>query len=271
MAVATNSLTTLVSLKQYLGVTTTTDDALMESLIDRASDFIQRYCARNFVSQRYYEWKDTYGADRVALRNNPIENVRFVGVGGDNVLSVVSTLATDIVSTISVNGDHIHLFRVASNGQETSTTLAFGSHDSVSEMASAISGTTGFSATTIVNTKTHYLRKLAGIDLKKQTAILEAPNDALTDYAVDYDRGIIYGPTLHRYRGFLVDYTGGYATIPYDLQQTTIEMASRLFNSRKRDPSLQSESLGGYSYSLRPVSDLDASTKMVLDSYRRLR
>lgn len=271
MAVWTNSLTTLVSLKQYLGVTTTTDDALMESLIDRASDFIQRYCARNFVSQRYYEWKDTYGADRVALKHNPVENVRFVGVGGDNVLSVVSTLATDIVSTISVNDVHIHLFRVEANGQEHTSNLTFASHDSISEMASAISGTTGFSATTIVNTKTHYLRKLAGIDLKKQTAILEAPNDALTDYAIDYDRGIIYGPTLHRYRGFLVDYTGGYGTIPYDLQQTTIEMASRLYNSRKRDPSLQSESLGGYSYSLRSVSDLDASTKMILDSYRRLR
>lgn len=111
MAIATNSLVTLVSLKAYLGVTTTTDDALMESLIDRASDFIQRYCARNFVSQRYYEWHDTYGADRVALKHNPVENVRFVGVGGDNVISVGSTIASDIACTISVNDLHIHLFR----------------------------------------------------------------------------------------------------------------------------------------------------------------
>lgn len=271
MPVQTNSLTTLNSLKAYLGVTTTTDDALMETLIDRSSDFIQRYCARNFVSQRYYEWHDTYGADRVALRHNPVENVRFVGVSGDNVMSVQSTLSTDIVSTISVNDVHIHLFRVASNGQETSTTITFAAHDSISEMVAQISATTGFSASMLINTKTHYLRKLAGIDLKQQTALLEAPTEGLTDYAINYERGIVYGPTLKRYQSFLVDYTGGYSTVPFDIQQATIEMSSRLFYGRKRDPNLQSESLGGYSYSLRSSSDLDASTKMVLDSYRRLR
>lgn len=271
MAIATNSLVTLVSLKAYLGVTTTTDDALMESLIDRASDFIQRYCARYFVSQRYTEWHDTYGADRVALKNNPVENIRFIGVGGDNVISVASTIASDIACTISVNDVHVHLFRAASNGQETSTTLTFASHDSTSEMASQINSTTGFSATALLNVKSAYMRKLAGRDLKNQTVLLEAPTEGLTDYHIDYNRGIVYGPTLKRYQGFLVDYTGGYGTIPYDLQQATIDIAARLFHSRKRDPSLASESLGGYSYSMRSVSEVDASTKVILDSYRRLR
>lgn len=271
MAIATNSLVTLVSFKAYLGVTTTTDDALMESLVDRASDFIQRYCARYFVSQRYYEWHDTYGADRVALKNNPVGNVRFIGVGGDNVMSVGSTIASDIACTISVDDVHIHLFRAASNGQETSTTITFAAYDSTSEMAAQINSTTGFSSTALLNVKSHYMRKLAGRDLKQQTVLLEAPTEGLTDYHIDYNRGIVYGPTLRRYQGFLVDYTGGYGTIPYDIQQATIDIAARLFHSRKRDPSLASESLGGYSYSMRSVSEVDASTKVILDSYRRLR
>jgi hypothetical protein len=49
------------------------------------------------------------------------------------------------------------------------------------------------------------MRKMAGRDLKQQTALLEAPTEGLTDYAIDYDRGIVYGPTLRRYQGFLVD------------------------------------------------------------------
>jgi hypothetical protein len=271
MAISTNSLVSLATLKAFLGITSTTDDAVLEYSIDRASALIQRYCARNFVSQRYYEWHDTYGADRVALRHNPVENVRFVGVGGDNVISVDSTISTDIACTISVNDTHVHLFRAASNGQETSTTLTFASHDSTVEMATQISATTGFSASALLNVKTHYLRKMAGRDLKQQTALLEAPTEGLTDYAIDYDRGIVYGPTLRRYQGFLVDYTGGFASVPYDVEQAATSIATRLYRGRKRDNGVASESLGGYSYSLRSGSEIEMEEKSMLDGWRRLR
>lgn len=271
MAISTNSLVSLATLKAFLGITSTTDDTVLEYSIDRASAMIQRYCARNFVSQRYYEWHDTYGADRVPLKHNPVENVRFVGVGGDSVLSVASTTATDIACTISVNDTHVHLFRAASNGQETSTSITFAAHDTTVEMAAQISATTGFSASALLNVKSAYLRKVAGIDLKNQTALLEAPTEGLTDYAIDYDRGVIYGPTLHRYQGFLVDYSGGYATVPYDVEQAATSIATRLYRGRQRDPGVSSESLGGYSYSLRAGSEIDAEMKSMLDGYRRLR
>lgn len=271
MAISTNSLVSLATLKAFLGITSTTDDTVLEYSIDRASAMIQRYCARNFVSQRYYEWHDTYGSDRVALKHNPVENVRFVGVGGDSVLSVESTTATDIACTISVNDTHVHLFRAASNGQETSTSITFAAHDTTVEMATQISATTGFSASALLNVKSAYLRKVAGINLKNQTALLEAPTEGLTDYAIDYDRGVIYGPTLHRYQGFLVDYTGGYASVPYDVEQAATSIATRLYRGRQRDPGVSSESLGGYSYSLRAGSEIDAEMKSMLDGYRRLR
>lgn len=271
MAISTNSLVTLTTLKAFLGITTTTDDAILEATIDRSSDYIRRYCARNFVAARYYEWKDTYGANRVTLRHNPVTNVRFVGVGGDNVVSVNSSISTDAAATISVDDVHVHLFRVESNGQEHSTTINFSSQKTTNDLAAQISATTGFTASALLNVKTNYLRKLAGRDLKQQTCLLEAPTEGLTDYTVDYHRGIIYGPTLSRYQGILVDYTGGFDAVPYDIQQATIEMATRLYRGRKRDPGLASESLGGYSYSTRSVSEVDASTKMILDGYRRLR
>ena len=271
MAISTNSLVPLATLKAFLGITSTTDDTVLEYSIDRASAMIQRYCARNFVSQRYYEWHDTYGADRVALRHNPVQNVRFVGVGGDNVISVDSTISTDIACTISVDDDHIHLFRAASNGQEASTTITFAAYDSTSEMAAQISATTGFSASALLNVKTHYLRKMAGRDLKQQTALLEAPTEGLTDYSIDYDRGVVYGPTLHRYQGFLVDYSGGYTSVPYDIEQAATSIATRFYRGRQRDPGVSSESLGGYSYSLRAGSEIDAEMKSLLDGYRRLR
>ena len=48
-------------------------------------------------------------------------------------------------------------------------------------------------------------------------------------------------------------------------------MASRLYKGRTRDEGVQSESLGGYSYTLRSSSELDASAKDLLAGWRSLR
>lgn len=271
MTISADALTSLATFKAFLGITSTTDNTILEDSINRASAMIQRFCARNFVSQRYYEWHDTYGADRVMLKHNPVENVRFVGVGGDNVLSVDATISTDAATTISADDTHIHLFRVDSTGSEHSTTLTYAAHDTTTEMATAIGNTTGFDASALLNVPSKYIRRLAGRDLRQQTATLEAPTEGLTDYVIDYDRAIVYGPSLRRYQGMLIDYTGGYSTIPYDVEQATISIATRLYRGRQRDPGVSSESLGGYSYSLRSGSELDAEMRSMLDPWRRLR
>jgi hypothetical protein len=271
MTISADALTSLATFKAFLGITATTDNTILEDSINRASAMIQRFCARNFVSQRYYEWHDTYGADRVMLRHNPVEHVRFVGVGYDNVVSVVSTVSTDISVTIGVDTDHVHLHRINSSGVETSAETAFATYPSTNLLAAAISGVTGFSASAVLNVPTKYLRKIAGADLKQKTIYLQAPTDQLTDYMVDDANGIIYGPTLRQYRSFLVDYEGGYSTVPYDVEQAAISIATRLYRGRQRDPGVSSESLGGYSYSLRSGSELDAEMRSMLDPWRRLR
>ena len=262
---------TLALTKTYLGVTSTTDDALLETLIDRSSAYIQRYLGRTLTSQRYYEWTDTFNSGRVALKHNPMQFVGFVGAGSESVITVNATIASDVFASITVNDVNVHLFRVSSIGTESSTTLTFASYDTTSEMATQINATTGFSASSLLSVPTKYLHKLAGRELKNSTAYLTAPTESLADYSIDYERGIIYGPTLKQYQSLLVDYTGGYSEIPFDLQQAAIELTARSYRGRLRDPGLSSESLGGYSYSARSVSELEASTKSILDSYRRLR
>jgi len=48
-------------------------------------------------------------------------------------------------------------------------------------------------------------------------------------------------------------------------------IAQRIYHGRKRDMGVGSESLGGYSYSLRGSAEIDMEAKMLLDPYRRLR
>ena len=94
---------------------------------------------------------------------------------------------------------------------------------------------------------------------------------SLTDYGLDEDKGILYGSSLSGYQSVIVDYTGGFTTIPYDLVQATLTVAARFFRDRTRDSGIASESLGGYSYSRRAAAEQQEEIRELLAPYRRLR
>jgi hypothetical protein len=98
---------------------------------------------------------------------------------------------------------------------------------------------------------------------------LTAPAVTDVDLRVERDRGILWRPKWDddwsegwdqlasigwrpRFgfspQSMVVQYTAGYATVPYDIEQTVQEVAAAMFRSRKRDETLNSESLGDYSY-----------------------
>jgi hypothetical protein len=185
MAIDANSLVTLADFKNYAGITVGTDDVLLQQTIDRASAVVCAYCGRKFVQQTFLEIRDTYGHERIALKQSPVSIVRFVGVGWDSAMTVQSTVATDAFSSISVDNEHIHLHRIQSSGSSQTTTINLASHDTSVEMAAHISGITGFSASALLNVPSTYLRKLVGRDLKNSVAYLEAPTDSLYDYQAD--------------------------------------------------------------------------------------
>lgn len=271
MAVDAASLITLSDLKAQLGITSTTDDTVLERCIDRASKAVESYCQRVFKENRYYETHDTTGQARLVLKQNPVTVVRFVGYEWDNALTVSSTVASDAMVSVSVDDDHLHLFRVSSTGAETSTQVAFGSHDTTAELAAHINTQTGFSATSLLNLPARYLRRASGLNLRSSTAYLGAWSGGFNDYQIDLEAGIVFGPQLRMYRGMFIDYSAGYATVPYDVQEATTMIAARIFNGRKRDTGLASESLGGYSYSTRASSEVDAEARELLATYRRIR
>lgn len=77
-----NNLTTLAAVKTYLGIATTTQDQFISSLIPRASDQVQRYCAQEFPSKSYagYRLSGT-GTDRIVLPGPPLLSVSAVQIG----------------------------------------------------------------------------------------------------------------------------------------------------------------------------------------------
>jgi hypothetical protein len=81
----------------------------------------------------------------------------------------------------------------------------------------------------------------------------------------------VYGRSFDRARSVLVDYRGGYETIPADVEQATLMVVGKFFRDRTRDASVQSESLGGYSYSLRSGDETAKEIESLLGPYKRIR
>ena len=75
MAINLNGLTTVARLKTFIGITVADDDAILESIINMMSDYVDKYCNRTFKKTTYTnEIYDGNGFHRLLLFNWPIDS-----------------------------------------------------------------------------------------------------------------------------------------------------------------------------------------------------
>lgn len=283
MAVDQYAITTLAALKAHLGITTTTDDALLEAAIDRATYAIEAYLDRKVVQRRVKEWTSANGGKCVVVKNPPVSHVHFIGSGSRLALTVSSTNSSDLSATVTVSDIRVTLTRVDSTGNETATQVNFSNHNTAAEIVSHInSSVTGFSATLGTNCVAERLNRIVGRDLKYAPCLLTFPDQAQFDVSGDLERGILYiglngyptdfggnfpvGPI-----SVFVDYDGGFETVPPDIVLACLQMASASYSQRGRDTSLASESFGDYSYSVRSGAEMDSESRRLLAPWKRYR
>ncbi len=75
-------LTTLVNVKQWLGVTGTADDSLLARLISASSDYITMWLGRDITLQAYISYRDGSDGRVMILRNYPVVSVSLLSVDG---------------------------------------------------------------------------------------------------------------------------------------------------------------------------------------------
>jgi hypothetical protein len=286
MAVGPYALTSLANLKTWLGISTSTDDAVLESAIDRATARIESYVGRQILSRTYTEWRSGAGVDEIRLHQWPVSQISGVWTGAYAALVVGSGDATDIRASISINQETgtpaAVLTRTTSAGVTTTTTLAFSTYTTTAALATAIGSTAGFTCTIGKNIRTAQLRPRAAGDVVLATVTLFAA-DTPSEYAYDYDTGRLaidqswwaYWP-LERgimpeaVKSVLIEYTAGYATVPDDIEQACIEVAAMMYRDRRRDAGLASESLGDYSYTRANRAEVDAVMAGLLTDWREI-
>ena len=161
------ALTTKEKVKEYLGITVTDYDDLLDSLISRMSTFIEQYCNRSFDEAEHTEQYDG------TLRNSGLIRLNQIPV------SAIASIHDD-------------------------TTRAFGTE-------------------TLIEASKYVFYGDSGV--------------VQLDHGYEFKIG---------YQNIKVVYTAGYATIPGDLEQATIELVAYKFQVRGKE-GIRSEKLGRWS------------------------
>jgi hypothetical protein len=286
MAVDPYALTTLVNAKAYMGITVTTWDDLLESLINSSSARIERYIGMDILARDRIEFYDAAGCSVIALRHRPVNSCRFVGHGSRSCLMVASTEPTDLAAVVQVVENGVNLVRSPASGEQNVTSLLeFGANVSSTDVATAISAVTGFSATASYAAPARYLHRTGPIDVTDAPAYLTMPDRRASGYRIDSRAGLVWMPEGWQdgwpedtSPGFgaseqvvVIDSNCGYVTVPYDIEQTCIEMVAARFRSRGRDETVQSESLGDYSYSSGGTQILNEILEERLAAWKEIR
>ena len=289
MAVGSFALTSLANLKSWLGISASTYDTVLEASIDRATSMIETYCDRRLKSRTHREFVMPSGGRTVALDNFPIVSVKSVAFGPAIAFSVESdTASTDVLATVENDGDSLKLVKIASNGTETSSTLAFSSYKTTSSLVTYINASvSGWTASLTANAYTYSLYRFGGRGVINAVCNVEYPKDNVSEYRMDVDRALIHMRSdafpnfsaddrdTNRFpRGFypvFVEYEAGYATIPDDLERARIEIAAGLYQARQQDRNVTSETLGDYTYSGKQQAALLEERAQLLDGFRNIR
>ena len=294
MAVGQYALTTLAGLKAHLGITVSTYDTILEQYIDHASAKIERWIGRQIKLRNYFEWYGGNDVRSVRVKQYPINNVVGVYTGLAAALTIASTVSSDIRLTVSINTDPlgtvsngtlapgVTLTRTTSAGTTSTNTLTFATYPDTTSLVAAINAITGYSATVTTAMRCAQLHPRAGGDIKMATVVLTGV-DVSSEFVYDSYLGIVtirqdaFPMASHNARypsalqSTLIEYSAGYTTVPDDIHQACLVIAGTMYLSRKSDTSLQSESLGDYSYSMASADSSRAMMEDMLGSWKEIR
>ena len=295
MAVGLYALSTLVQLKAHLGITLATDNTILEGYIDHATAKIERWIGRQILVRNYFEWYGGNDVRSVRVKQYPINNVVGVYTGLAAALTIASTVSSDIRLTVSINTDPlgtvsngtlapgVTLTRTTSAGTTSTNTLTFSTYPDTTSLVAAINAITGYSATVSTAMRCAQLHPRAGGDIKMATVMLTGVNVS-SEFVYDSYLGIVTirqdaFPTMASHsarfpsglQSTLIEYSAGYTAVPDDIHQACMVIAGTMYLSRKSDTSLQSESLGDYSYSMASADSSRAMMEDLLGSWKEIR
>ncbi len=255
---ASHDLTTLAKAKEYLRAGDD-DDALLANVIDRASAEIESICGRYFNTANYSRWYDGNSNRELYLDHWPVTAVTRVSVGRFNALGITCSSTSMTFTTARVASSSLILIQADSSGS-SSNTLSFSTYTTITTLAAAVNALgSGWAAlgSSYGDYLTADLTETPAMFCLNNYAYLPHPYESLTDYKWDEDSGRLYYSYgfVSGSQNIYVEYTGGYTTVPYDVEQACLMLVASEYFGTQRDPALQSEKLGDYAWSAKSGGD----------------
>jgi hypothetical protein len=251
-------------------------DALLQTLLTAASDAVQKYCKRDFVTTSYDELYSGNGEARLLLRQYPIQSVQSVRYRPVTVLKITNTTAANVQARVSVTGVGLTLVRVNAGTKTTDTSVTFSSNVTITAVVNAVNALGNGWSAQYVGDATNYgswpsadlywppafptfegatggqgaLQCVAGsfAELKMHTyemAGYQWDSRGWLLRAIPYSDPELLHPEVLIWpvgiNNLRVQYTAGYSTIPESIQEATAEWTAALYFMTLRDPSLTNQ------------------------------
>jgi len=242
--------------KRYAGVTSTTDDRLIDELVQQASQMINGELGYNVISQTYKEYHSGSGGPNIWLANIPVTSVDLATTGRDIPMSVnygggdASRATAEITSTLL-------RLRKRVSGVTTTSELTLASSATFTALETAVELLTGWTATTTTSFANYTPSELVirpAMSANDRDLDLQIPQECETDYEIHGEAGRLYNPYLWDAgnKNVYVEYTAGYlrSEVPYDLKSACLELCKFLYDVVQHDASIKEEEIGDYSYKL---------------------
>ncbi len=281
------------------------DTYAYEQVINTASNSMERMCGRFFASATYRQLYSGSGRDTLRLRNWPVTVVKRVSVGRISGMSVSNSSGLDAKEATVSNDLTTLTFTVYGGTNDTESspqTVTIGSN-TVTQLVALINalgnGWTATASSGAAQWKGTELFKTEAVGCLDIAVQFYAPNHAEEDIRLEGNPGLLrrgfgsepwfqkrrrahlpaHVPYLAALGGdiwtegqynIFVHYTGGYATIPVDLEMLCNELAATMLRSGARDSGLISESGAGYSYSASGELWMNESFRARLGIWRSL-
>jgi hypothetical protein len=258
--------------RAYYSLPNVSSDTIVAALLTAASDAIQKYCRRDFISTSYDELYSGNGQRNLLLREYPIVSVQSVRYRPVTVIKITNTATANVQARVSVTSTGLTLVRVNAGIKSTDTSITFAGNVTITAVANAVNALGNGWSAQIVGDSINYgswpsadlfwpptiptlsggatggqgaLQAVAGsfAELKMHTYELAGYQwDSrgwllraipYTDPELLHPEDLVWPVGINNLR---VQYTAGYGTVPEAVQEACAEWTAALYFQTSRDP-----------------------------------
>lgn len=278
-----DDLTSLSLVKYHAGIdqSVTTFDTPLSLFITAASRLTEKYCDRLFISTSRTEYADGKGwgiNGFIEVQAYPISSVDSIGVAADGLW--IGNNSTSVQQArASLSPTTLTLTRVTS-GTTASSSLTLSGYSTIGALVTAINalGNGWIASTTYTSWGVASLIESSGAKSAKPPggAVFQVFDDSLID---DFDWGdatdTIWGDFPPGVRNVRIAYTGGYGTLPDDLQNAVAMVTASMYQRSLRDQTLKSETVGDWKWTAADgvdgsgIASIPVAAQELLAAYKR--